>query len=103
MAVSYQVGAGPNAVAIADQRTLPGGPAVVIHNLHASEPVYIGGDENQDVDEKAADLTASTGFRLVAGASLSVDIGAGDTLYARAGGTTVTVTVMVLRTSPRGT
>ena len=101
MAVSYQVGAGPNAIAIADQRTLPGGPTVIIHNLHASEAVYIGGDENQDVDEDATDLTSASGFRITAGSTLTVPIGAGDTLYARAGGTTVTVTVMVLRTNAK--
>lgn len=102
MAVSYQVGAPPgSAVLIADSLTKGGGPRVTIQNGHASETLYVGGNENDDVvDGRTGSATAvSTGYRILGGGSLTVVLGAGDKLYARGGGTTVTVSVMVIRTS----
>lgn len=71
-------------VAEADSRT---GESVAITNTDASVTVYVGG----------AAVTASTGFPLLAGGSLSVDLDGGEALY----GVTASgsVTVGVLRTS----
>lgn len=104
MAVAYSIGAplGTGTI-IADQRTLPGGTRVTIKNTHATETVYLGGDENQDADEDATDLGTANGFPLAAGATVTIDIGAGDVIYARGALTTTTTTVAVFRTSPKGT
>lgn len=102
MAVSYQKSAPPgSATIIADMRTTPGGPRVLIKNGHTSEPLLLGGEENQDVDETAADLASSTGFSVAGGATVEILLGANDAIYGRGGGTTVTVSVMVIRTSAR--
>jgi hypothetical protein len=63
------------------------GESVAVTNTHASATVYLGG----------AGVTSSTGFPLVAGGSLSVDLDGTETLYGiTASGS---VTVGVLRTS----
>ena len=101
-AVAYQVGCFPgSAVLIADNLTKQGGPRVTIQNGHASEPLYVGGDLNDDVVDgrTGSATTVATGFRIAGGASATFVLGAGDKLYGRGGGTTVTVSVMVIRTS----
>jgi hypothetical protein len=102
MAVSYQVAAPPgSSVLVADQTTTKGGNRVTIQNGHSSEPLFVGGEENAETINGAAGaaITVATGYKVAGAASLTVILGAGDKLYARGGGTTVTVSVMVFRTN----
>ena len=100
MAVSYQVGAPlSTGTLIVDNVTKPGGPYVVIKNTHATESVWLAGDENQDSDETASDLTVNTGFVLTAGQSVTLQLRGDERIYARGVLTTTTVTVAVFRTN----
>jgi hypothetical protein len=100
MAVSYQVGAPlGTGTLIVDNVTKPGGPYVVIKNTHATESVWLAGDENQDSDETAADLTTATGFVLTAGQSVTLQLRGDERIYARGPITTSTTTIAVFRTN----
>ncbi len=100
MARSYQVSCPPATPALlADMTTLPGGRDVTILNAHATEPLYIGGDENQALN--GTPLTTSTGLVLVAGAAISIPIDGNEKLYGVSGTSTVTVTAHVFRTNAR--
>lgn len=102
MAISYQVGAPPgSAILIADQSTKAGGNRITIQNGHASETLWIGGEENDEtINGRSGTATsAASGIKLTGGSSMTIILGAGDKLYARGGGTTVTVSVCVFRTN----
>ena len=103
MALAYQVSCPPGSAALLAGSTLGGGGAVTVQNAHATEPLYIGGDENQISGPTGGGgaLTTSTGFRLVAGASYSVVLNGNETLYGRSGTSTVTVTAHVFRAQAR--
>ena len=89
MADAYQKACFPGSpTTLADLVTLKGGPAVIILNTHATEPLFLGG----------SDVATTTGFRVAAGKAVSMVIGGNETVYGRSGTSTVTVTAAVFRT-----
>ena len=91
MADAYQKTVSPGALTtIADTVTTPGGPAVLIQNTHASEPIW---------------LTAGTttiqayGFKVAAGKTVGLVLGGNDRISGWSGNATVTTTVGVFRTN----
>lgn len=105
MARSYQVSVPPGSRAtIADMVTMPGGSRVLIQNTHATEPLYIGGDENERVPTNASlpTLTVATGYRVVAGGTVHIDLNGDEVIYGRSGTSTVTISVVVFRSNFRG-
>lgn len=75
---------------LADMVTLAGGASVTIRNIHATEPLYIGGDAN---------VTASTGLIIAAGKQFSCVIDPSEEIYGISGTSTVTVTAAIFRTN----
>jgi len=84
---SRQVSVGPNSVLLADRYSTSGGGSVVLLNSDAVFTVFVGG----------IDVTTSNGLALKPGASLSMQLGDRDAIYAIAGGTTSTATIFVFR------
>lgn len=84
---SRQVTVGQAQVLLADRYSTSGGGSVVLLNSDAVFTVFVGG----------ADVTTSNGLALKPGASLSLQLGDRDAIYAIAGGTTATATVFVFR------
>jgi hypothetical protein len=70
-------------------------------NSHATEPLYIGGEENEKPGGTAGTLSASTGMKIAAGAVYTTVIDSGETIYGLSGTSTVSITVHVFRTNPR--
>lgn len=102
MARSYQVSCPPGSAALlADMVTLAGGSTTTVLNSHATETLYVGGDENQLVSGGSASLSTSTGFRLAAGQSITVTLNGNEELYGRSGTSTVTITAHVFRSNIR--
>ncbi len=98
MARTYQVACPPGSLGtIADLTTLGGGASVIVLNSHATEPLYIGGDENELQSGGGSALTVATGIRIAAGKSLTVTLNGGERLYGRSGTSTVTISAMVFR------
>jgi hypothetical protein len=96
MARSYQVSCPPGSKAtIADMVTIAGGSTVTILNSHATEPLYIGGDENEI--GTANTLSTSTGLRIAAGQSITVSINGNEVIWGRGGTSTVTCIAHVFR------
>lgn len=58
---------------------------IVVENLDGTNPVYLGGST----------VTSSTGTRLAGGASLTFNVAGNQSLYARATGASVAVSVLV--------
>jgi hypothetical protein len=104
MARTYQVSVAPGTTTVlADLYTRPGGAAVTVRNNHATEPVMVGGDENQlGTSQGGAPLTVATGYRLPAGSTLSAVLNGGEALWAISGTSTVTISVSVFRANFRG-
>lgn len=100
MARTYQISCPPGSKAtIADAVTLTGGRSVTILNSHATEPLYVGGNENELGGDSVGTLSSTTGFKIVAGGTLSfVLTGPPETVWGRSGTTTVTITAHVFRT-----
>lgn len=103
MARTYQVSCVPGTTTIlADLYTRPGGAAVTIRNNHATEPLMIGGDENQlGTSQGGAPLTLATGYRLPAGSTLTTVLNGGEVLWGISGTSTVTISVSVFRSNSR--
>lgn len=103
MARSYQLATYPGSVSTLAGPTVSGGSSITVKNHHASEVVYLGGDENQlPTALGGSPLTSGTGFRLGAGETLQVQLTAGEVLYGISGNATVTNTVTVFSTNFRG-
>lgn len=99
--LAYQVSCPPAAVTtIVSAVTLGGSGTVIIQNTHATEPLFIGGDGNQDqtglIRKTPSPLTMATGFRLPGGKALTVDLHGNEVIYGCGAGTTVTQSVTVL-------
>ena len=91
MANAYQKACYPGSVTtLADMVTLAGGASVTIENLHATEPLYVGGDTT---------VTTANGFRIAAGKALGVAINGDEAIYGISGTSTVTVTAAIFRTN----
>ncbi len=104
MARSYQVACAPGTKAvIADMTTKQGGQRVTILNSHATEPLVVGGDENELTGDGVGTLSTSTGYRIAAGASATFLIDGNETIYGRGATSTVTITVHVFRTNAKVT
>lgn len=82
-----QVTVSSTAVALNGADTGVSGATVVVKNTHATDALVLG----------AADVAAGTGFALVAGATLAVELSAGEQLYAIRGAA-ADITAHVLRT-----
>lgn len=96
---AYQVKVPALLTTIADMVTLSGGGQVTIKNEHESVAVLIGGEENQTKDAgPGTNLSATTGFLLNAGKTLTVDIWSGETIYGISSNATVSCSVTVIRT-----
>ena len=80
--------------------TLGGGGSITILNSHATEPLYIGGDENE-LQVGGSSLSTSTGLRIAAGGSYSLVINGNEAIYGRSGTSTVTITAHVFRSNAR--
>jgi hypothetical protein len=103
MARSYQVACPPGSAAlVADLETTAGGARVTVQNTHASEILFLGGDENQlGTSQGGASLTDATGYRLTAGSSLTVTLNGGEAIYGRSNNATVTISASVFRSNFR--
>lgn len=99
MAVSYQVNVtAAQRHTLADMVTMRGGKSVTVLNSHATEPLYIGGDENEGPGGTAT--SASSGTRLAAGKFLSIVLtGAGEVIWGISGTSTVSITAHVFRSN----
>ena len=84
---SRQVSVGPNSVLLADRVSTSGGGSVILLNSDATFTVFVGG----------VDVTTSNGLALKPGASLALQLGDKDAVYAIAGGSTSTATIFVFR------
>jgi hypothetical protein len=92
MADAYQKSCFPGSVSlIADQETTPGGPGVLLQNLHASETAWLTGSSSTTALAHA--------FKLAAGKTVAVALGGGEKIYGFSGNATVTLTVAVFRTN----
>ena len=101
MARSYQVSCPPGSKAtIADLVTMIGGASVTVLNSHATEPLYIGGDQNE-LPVGGATLSTSTGYKLPAGKAISLVLDGGEQLWGISGTSTVTITAHVFRSAAR--
>lgn len=102
MAVSYQISCPPGSIAtIADPVTQRGGTSVTVLNAHTTEPLYIGGDENELQVGGGTSLSTSSGLRLAAGKAISLVLEGNEAIYGRSGTSTVTVTANVFRSDAR--
>lgn len=91
MADAYHKTVAPGSLTtIADTVTTPGGPAVLIQNLHATEPVWLTGGTTT--------ITAYA-FRVAAGKTVGVVLGGDDRISGFSGTSTVTTTVAVFRST----
>ncbi len=75
------------AVALNGADTGPSGAGVTVKNTHATDALVLGG----------SDVTASTGFSLVAGATITIPLTFGEQVYAIRGAS-ADITAHVLRT-----
>lgn len=101
MAYSYQKSCFPGTTTIlADLATTGGGASVTILNSHATEPLYLSGDENPGVNAGVAG-SATTGLRLAAGQTFSTVLNGGEIIYGRSGTSTVTISAHVFRSNSR--
>ena len=92
MADAYQKSCVPGSVTLlADQETLPGGPSVLIQNLHATETIWLTGSSSS--------TALATAFKLGAGKVVGVALGGGERIYGFSGTSTVTSTAAVFRTN----
>lgn len=102
MARSYQVSCPPGSKAtIADLTTMRGGAKVTVLNSHATEPLYIGGDENELTGDGIGTLSTTTGMRIAAGGTFSAVLNGDEVIWGRSGTSTVTITAHVFRTNSR--
>lgn len=106
MARSYQVACPPGSVTtIASMVTLGGGARVTILNSHATEPLLVSGNENEVRDAGGAQggstLSATTGYRIAAGGTLSLVLDGNEAVYGKSATSTVTVTASVFRSNAR--
>lgn len=60
------------------------GSSICVQNTDTTNPIYVG----------PSNVTSTTGFLIAAGVIISMDIGQGETLYARATGGTVVAHVL---------
>ena len=81
--------------------TLGGGASIVVLNSHATEPLYVGGDENELTVGGGSTLSATTGVRVAAGKALTVTLNGNERLFGISGTSTVTVSAHVFRASFR--
>lgn len=101
MARSYQMSCFPGTTTVlADLVTKPGGASVTILNSHATEPLYLSGDENPKANAGVAGST-STGYRVAAGQSFSTVLNGDEIIYGISGTSTVTVVAHVFRSNSR--
>ncbi len=99
MARSAQISVGPGAAVLLADKTLGGGLSVTVLNAHATELLYVGGDENQLTVGGGTALSAASGFRVAAGKALSVVLDGNEALYGICGTSTVTLTCHVFRST----
>ena len=103
MARSYQLACFPGSLTSLAGHTVAGGSRIKIRNEHATEPIFLGGDENQlPTALGGSALTAGTGYRLAAGATTDLVLGNGEALYGVSGTSTVTCTVSIFSSNFRG-
>lgn len=96
MGRSYSLPTWPGSVNTLAGPTVAGGRNITIKNVHASEVIYLGGDENVN------DLSATTGFPLAAGATVQIQLTGTEVLYGLSGNATVTNTVRIFSTNFQG-
>lgn len=101
MARTYQVSCPPGSKALlADMTSLGGGQSVTVFNSHATEPLYVGGDENEDTRiSSSTTLSTSTGLKIPAGQAFSFLLDGNESVYGRSGTSTVTITAHVFRSN----
>lgn len=101
MARSYQQSCFPGTTTVlADLVTRPGGATVTILNSHATEPLYLSGDENPGANAGVAGST-TTGMRLAAGQYYTTTLLGNEKIYGISGTSTVTISAHVFRSNYR--
>lgn len=99
MAISYQVSCPPGTKALLAGNTLSGGQRVIVYNSHATEPLYIGGDENEL--PRGTTLSTTSGVKVPAGGSHAIIINGNEAIYGRSGTSTVTITAHIFRSNAK--
>ncbi len=100
MARSYQVSCPPGGkVVVVDSSTKGGGPNVTIRNGSADGTLYLGGEENEVVNTSTSTLASGSGYALLPGVVLKLQLTGNEIVYGLGAGTTNTCTAFVFRTN----